>query len=159
MTADALLRPEPDITWTFKPFDDLPLRTLYQVLQLRSEVFVVEQACIFQDLDGADEQAMHLLGRSGGQLVAYARCFPVGVKYAEASIGRVTTRSSARAAGMGHVLMQRAIQAMGRHWGAAPIRIGAQARLEKFYNRHGFAKAGPVYDEDGIDHIEMVRPV
>lgn len=158
MTADTLSCLEPDLTWAFEPFDNLPLRTLYEVLQLRSEVFVVEQACIFQDLDGADDQAMHLLGRSGGQLMAYARCFPAGVKYAEASIGRVITRSSARASGMGHVLMQHAIDAIHTHWGAPPIRIGAQARLEKFYNQHGFAKAGPVYDEDGIDHIEMVRP-
>lgn len=147
-----------DITWTFEPFDGFSLRTLYEMLQLRSEVFVVEQACVFQDMDGADEQAMHLLGRSGGQLVAYARCFPAGVKYAEASIGRVITRSTARASGRGHVLMQRAIDAMDSHWGSHPIRIGAQARLEKFYNRHGFVKAGPIYDEDGIDHIEMVRP-
>ena len=158
MTADTLSRPATDITWAFEPFDHLSLRALYEVLQLRSEVFVVEQACIFQDLDGADDQAMHLLGRSGGQLVAYARCFPAGVKYAEASIGRVVTRRSARASGMGHVLMQRAIDAIHSHWGAPPIRIGAQARLETFYNRHGFAKAGPVYLEDGIDHIEMVRP-
>ena len=158
MTADTLSRPATDVTWAFEPFDKLSLRSLYEVLQLRSEVFVVEQACIFQDLDGADDQAMHLLGRLGGQLVAYARCFPAGVKYAEASIGRVITRSSARASGMGHVLMQHAIDAIHSHWGAPPIRIGAQARLEKFYNRHGFAKAGPVYDEDGIDHIEMVRP-
>jgi ElaA protein len=146
------------ITWTFAPFDDLSTRTLYEVLQLRSEVFVVEQACIFQDMDGADEHAMHLLGHSGGQLVAYARCFPAGIKFAEASIGRVITRISARASGMGHVLMQRAIQTMDRRWGTPPIRIGAQARLEKFYNQHGFIKASPVYDEDGIDHIEMVRP-
>ena len=158
MTADTPSRPEPDLTWAFEPFDNLPPRTLYEVLQLRSEVFVVEQACIFQDLDGADDQAMHLLGCSGGQLVAYARCFPARVKYAEASIGRVITRSSVRASGMGDVLMQRAIEAIQTHWGAPPIRIGAQARLEKFYNRHGFTKAGPVYDEDGIDHIEMVRP-
>ena len=160
MTADTPNRNQirTEMTWTFDAFDRLPLRTLYEVLQLRSEVFVVEQACVFQDLDGTDDQAMHLLGSANGQLVAYARCFPAGVKYAEASIGRVVTRSSARASGMGHLLMQRAIDAIHSHWGSPPIRIGAQARLEKFYNRHGFAKAGPVYDEDGIDHIEMVRP-
>ena len=84
---------------------------------------------------------------------------PAGVKYVEASIGRVITRRSARASGMGHVLMERAIAAIHSHWGAPPIRIGAQARLEKFYNRYGFAKAGPVYLEDGIDHIEMLRSV
>ena len=159
MTADTRTRLEPELTWAFEPFVKLTLPTLYEVLQLRSEVFVVEQACIFQDLDGADDQATHLLGRSGGQLMAYARCFPAGVKYAEASIGRVITRRSARASGVGHVLMQRAIDAIHSHWSAPPIRIGAQARLEKFYNRHGFVKAGPVYDEDGIDHIEMVRSV
>ena len=98
------------------------------------------------------------MGCSGGQLVAYARCFRAGIKYAEASIGRVITRSNTRATGLGHLLVQRALEAINAHWGAAPIRIGAQARLEKFYNRHGFAKVGPVYDEDGIDHIEMVRP-
>ena len=157
-TDDTATRLRPDLSWDFVPFDDLSPRTLYEVLQLRSETFVVEQACIFQDLDGADEQAMHLLGRSGGQLVAYARCFPASVKYAEASIGRVVTRPSARACGMGHELMQRAIDAIHSQWDTPPIRIGAQARLEKFYNRHGFARAGPVYDEDGIDHIEMVRP-
>ena len=163
MTTDTLTPPVTEIgsaiTWTFEAFDGLSLRTLYEVLQLRSEVFVVEQACVFQDMDGADERAMHLMGRSGGQLVAYARCFPAGVKYAEASIGRVITRSSARASGRGHALMQRAIGAMAAHWGHQPIRIGAQARLETFYNRHGFVQAGPIYDEDGIDHIEMVRPV
>jgi ElaA protein len=158
MTSNMLTATETGFAWVFEPFDGLSLRTLYEVLQLRSAVFVVEQTCIFQDLDGSDEQAMHLLGRSDGQLVAYARCFPAGVKYAQASIGRVITRSSARSSGLGHELMRRAVAAVGARWGAAPICIGAQARLEKFYNQHGFAKVGPVYDEDGIDHIEMLRP-
>ncbi|WP_332777836.1 GNAT family N-acetyltransferase [Polaromonas sp.] len=147
-----------DITWRFVPFDALTTRELYGVLQLRSEVFVIEQACIFQDMDGTDAQAMHLLGTVAGRLVAYARCFAAGVKYAEASIGRVVTHASVRGTGAGHLLIREAIQRTAGHWGSQPIRIGAQARLESFYQQHGFTDMGKPYVEDGIDHIEMLRP-
>ena len=147
------------MAWRFVTFDALTTAELYDLLQLRSEVFVVEQACIFQDMDGADAQAMHLLGSAGGRLVAYARCFATGVKFAEASMGRVITRSSLRGSGIGHALMQQAIACLSRQWGAQPIRIGAQARLEPFYARHGFVKTGEPYLEDGISHIEMLRPI
>ena len=147
------------ITWRFVAFDALTARELYAVLQLRSEVFVVEQACVFQDMDGADVQAMHLLGTLAGQLVAYARCFAAGVKFAEASIGRVATRNSLRGSGSGHVLLQKAIACLSQQWGPQAIRIGAQARLEPFYRQHGFVKTGAPYSEDGIPHIEMLRPI
>ncbi len=143
--------------WQFKPFDALSTRALYAVLQLRSAVFVVEQACIFQDIDGTDDQAMHLLGRLNGELVAYARCFAAGLKYPEAAIGRVITDPHQRSTGLGHQLMQQALACMAAHWGAQPVRIGAQARLAAFYQQHGFAPAGEPYMEDGILHIEMVR--
>ena len=146
-----------EIQWRFVSFDELTTRELYDLLQLRTEVFVVEQACLFQDLDGADQQAMHLLGSMDGQLVAYARCFAAGAKFAEASIGRVLTRSTLRGGGSGHVLMRKAIESVEQHWGPQPIRIGAQARLEKFYMQHGFVDAGVPYIEDGINHIEMLR--
>jgi ElaA protein len=146
------------ITWRFVPFDALTTRELYEVLQLRSEVFVVEQACVFQDLDGADAQAMHLLGTVEGRLAAYARCFSAGVKFSEASIGRVVTRNEVRGSGAGHVLMKQAITCLTQHWGPQAIRIGAQARLEQFYRQHGFTKTGAPYSEDGIPHIEMLRP-
>ena len=146
------------IDWKFAAFDALALTELYAVLQLRSEVFVVEQACVFQDIDGTDTEAMHLLGTSGGMLVAYARCFAAGIKFSEASIGRVITRSTLRGSGAGHVLMRQAIDSVTQRWGAQAIRIGAQARLEKFYRQHGFEKTGEPYIEDGIPHIEMVRP-
>ncbi len=94
------------LTWRFVTFDALTTAELYELLQLRSEVFVVEQACIFQDMDGADVQAMHLLGTDGGRLVAYARCFAAGVKFTEASMGRVITRGSLRSGGVGHALVQ-----------------------------------------------------
>jgi ElaA protein len=145
------------IAWRFVSFGELTTQALYGLLQLRSEVFVVEQACVFQDIDGADPIAMHLLGSLDGQLVAYARCFAAGAKFAEASIGRVMTRSTLRGGGSGHVLMREAIKNLQQHWGTQPIRIGAQARLEKFYTQHGFVATGVAYIEDGIDHIEMRR--
>ena len=143
--------------WEFKTFDALTHAELYAVLQLRAQVFVVEQACAFQDVDGSDDRAMHLLVKQGVQLVAYARCFAAGVKFAEASIGRVVTHASVRGTGIGHVLMREAIARLQQHWGAQPIRIGAQAHLKHFYERHGFADAGAPYVEDGIDHLEMLR--
>lgn len=142
--------------WQCKPFDALNAAELYALLQLRTEVFVVEQTCIFQDMDGADDQALHLMGTRDGQLVAYARLFPAGVKFDEASIGRVITRSSARGTGLGHALIRQAMAALVAQWGEQPIRIGAQARLKAYYAQHGFVDVGKPYIEDGIDHIEMV---
>ena len=147
----------PDIHWRFVPFSALTSLELYEMLQLRSEVFVVEQSCPFQDMDGADQKAMHLMGTKDGKLVAYARCFAAGEKFAEASIGRVVTHMSARGDGIGHVLIKESIARLLQHWGPQPIRIGAQARLEKFYKQHGFVQNGEPYIEDGIPHIEMLR--
>jgi ElaA protein len=146
------------LNWQFKSFETLTLAELYAVLQLRTEVFVVEQNCVFQDMDGADEKAMHLLGLQDDKLVAYARCFNAGIKFNEASIGRVITHSCLRGKGAGHALMQQAIVFTQQQWGEQPIRIGAQARLEKFYQQHGFTTASAPYIEDGIPHIEMLRP-
>jgi ElaA protein len=147
------------IVWKLSAFDALSLRELHDVLQLRSEVFVLEQLCVFHDIDGTDTRAMHLMGHRDGQLLAYARCFPAAVKFAEASIGRVVTRQHARGCGLGHTLIDRALSSVCTSWGVQAIRIGAQAHLEKFYCGHGFIDAGKPYVEDGIDHLEMVwRP-
>jgi ElaA protein len=162
------------LQWRCLSFEQLSTQDLYSVLQLRSEVFVVEQNCVFQDMDGSDAQALHLLGEQGGglqappgnallarpgnALLAYARCFGPGIKYREASIGRVITHTSLRGTGAGHVLMQQALELCQSHWPAAPIRIGAQARLQAFYRQRGFEPASDLYLEDGIDHIEMLRP-
>jgi ElaA protein len=147
------------IEWRYLAFDELSVAQLYAVLQLRSEVFVVEQACIFQDMDGADDLAMHLLGTAQGALVAYARCFAAGIKFAEASIGRIVIRPCARGSGAGHALVDKAIACLLPPESGQPIRIGAQARLEAFYRRHGFEKNGPLYLEDGIAHIDMLLSV
>lgn len=144
------------LQWKWCAFDALSVHELYDLLQLRTEVFVMEQNCPFQDMDGADTQAMHLLGSQGGLLLAYARCFPAGIKFAEASIGRVVTRLSARGLGLGHLLIEEAIRALTSTWGVQPIRIGAQARLKSYYSDHGFSDVGIPYVEDGIDHIEML---
>lgn len=150
------------IHWRCLPFEALTTGELYAVLQLRTEVFVLEQNCVFQDMDGADHQAIHLLGtlHATGQgdapLVAYARLFPAGIKFPEASIGRVVTRGSARGNGLGHALIREAVEQVCALWGPQPIRIGAQARLKAYYAQHGFVDVGKPYVEDGIDHIEMV---
>ena len=143
--------------WRLLSFEDLRVSELYEVLRLRSEVFVVEQQCVFQDIDGFDNQAMHLLGVQHGELQAYARCFAAGVTFPEASVGRVLTRASARGAGLGHVLMAQAISAISQVWGPQAIRIGAQLQLADFYAKHGFVSAGKTYMEDGIPHLEMLR--
>lgn len=149
------------LRWQCSAFGDLSLTDLYALLQLRSAVFVVEQDCIFQDLDGFDAQAMHLLGFAAGspapRLLAYARCFPAGVKFDEASIGRVLTAPAVRGSGLGHELVDRAVRAVCTQWGAQPIRIGAQAHLFDFYAAHGFVDQGRPYLEDGIAHLEMLR--
>ena len=144
------------LEWKWAAFDDLSVKQFHDVLQLRSAVFVLEQHCLFQDIDGADSLAMHLLGQHEGQIVAYARCFPAGVKFAEASIGRVLTRRAARGGGLGHALIKEAIASVWRQWGAQAIRIGAQSHLKPFYGDHGFKQVGTAYVEDGIDHIEML---
>ncbi len=149
------------ITWQFLPFEALSLHQLYAVLQLRNEVFAIEQACVYQDMDDTDQQAVHLMGhedgKPNGKLVAYARCFQAGVKFHEASIGRVITQASVRGTGLGLVLMQQAIACVHQRWGLQPIRIGAQARLENFYRKLNFVVASAPYIEDGIPHIEMLR--
>ena len=142
------------VTWRERAFDELTARELYAIMALRQRVFVVEQACAYLDADGADVASTHVWAeRQGGAIAAYLRIVPAGVKFAEVSIGRVITAPEARGTGLGRELMKRGIAAAG----GGPIRIGAQAHLEKFYGELGFARASDVYDEDGIPHIEMVR--
>ncbi len=144
------------LQWKSAAFNELDRHELYAALQLRSAVFVVEQDCLFQDMDGADAQAIHLLGSRDGALLAYARCFAPGIKFTEASIGRIATRLDARGGGLGHQLLEKAVDVILKAWGPQPIRIGAQARLKAFYRQHGFDDTGIAYVEDGIDHLEMV---
>lgn len=144
------------IQWTIRDFSALKPEELYAILQLRNEVFVVEQNCVFQDADDKDQKCKHLMGWLEGRLVAYTRLVPPGVSYAEPSIGRVVTSPLVRRSGAGRILMQRSIEAVKELYGDVPQRIGAQLYLKDFYGSFGFIVAGDVYLEDGIEHIEMV---
>jgi ElaA protein len=146
------------IGWRFAPFEELTPREVYDLLQLRAEVFVVEQDCPFQDVDGVDPGSWHLLGTRGDALIAYCRLIPAGVKFAEPSIGRVVTLPKLRGTGCGRELMAEALRRADTLWPGKSIRIGAQQRLERFYEDFGFATASAPYDEDGIVHVEMLRP-
>jgi len=146
------------IDWRFARFGELSPREIHDLYRARAAVFVVEQDCAFQDLDGVDPECWHLLGHEGPELVAYCRLVPPGVKYAEPSIGRVVTTQAARGTGRGRALMVEALARAEKLWPGRPIRIGAQHRLERFYEDFGFVTASAPYDEDGIPHVEMVRP-
>jgi ElaA protein len=148
----------PKVEWRFAPFEELTPREVHDLLQLRAEVFVVEQDCPFQDVDGVDPASWHLLGTRGDALIAYCRLIPAGIKFAEPSIGRVVTPPALRREGFGRELMAEALRRADTLWPGKPIRIGAQQRLERFYEDFGFATASAPYDEDGILHIEMLRP-
>ena len=142
--------------WTWGRFDTLSGSDVYDLLALRSAVFVVEQDCVFLDADGLDRQSWHLLGRdASGTLVAYLRCLDPGLKYREPSIGRVTVTTAMRRTGLGRMTMAEGIARVGALWPDLAIRINAQHRLEAFYASFGFTTEGPIYDEDGIDHVEM----
>lgn len=146
------------LTWTTKAFAALTLAELYALLQLRSEVFVVEQTCPFQDIDGQDQVAHHLLGHTeAGELAAYARLFAPGLSYAQVSIGRVVTSPRHRRAGLGHALLSQAIAQCEAQYGPQPIKIGAQRYLQTFYESYGFVQQGEGYLEDGIPHLYMLR--
>lgn len=144
------------ITWISKPFAELSADELYALLRLRSEIFVVEQNCVFLDMDNKDQTCWHLLGWQDGALVAYSRLVPPGVSYEESSIGRVATAITARGNGIGRELMQQSIIGTKKLFGDHIIRIGAQLYLEKFYSTLGFVPTGGIYPEDGIPHIQML---
>lgn len=139
-----------------KEFNQLSLQELYAMLQLRSEVFVVEQDCVYQDLDGKDEQALHVLGFKNNKLVAYTRIFKPGDYFKEASIGRVVVSQDQRAFGYGYDIMKASIQVVQIHFKTSDIRISAQCYLKRFYNNLNFVEAGEEYLEDGIPHIAML---
>ncbi|MBN9095613.1 GNAT family N-acetyltransferase [Pandoraea pnomenusa] len=148
--------------WMCKSFDELGATLLYRILAARNAVFVVEQQCPYQDIDGRDPQSLHLVAQSRDasnqpQIAAYLRLLPPGLAYDEASIGRVITAASHRGTGLGRELLARAVAIAEAKWPNAPLRIGAQAHLEAFYGSFGFVKASEPYDEDGIMHIEMLR--
>tara|TARA_R110001583_G_scaffold17014_15_gene69370 strand:- start:300 stop:743 length:444 start_codon:yes stop_codon:yes gene_type:complete len=140
-----------------KKFSELKLEELYRILQLRSEVFVVEQDCVYQDLDGKDEKALHVLGFKNDKIIAYTRIFKPGLYFDEASIGRVVVAKNERDYKYGHDIMKASIEAVKDYFNISEIKISAQCYLNKFYSNLGFKKVGEEYLEDGIPHIAMIK--
>lgn len=145
------------IAWTIKSFSELSPSALYGILKLRSEVFVVEQQCIFLDMDDKDQESRHVMGRLNDELVATCRILPPGLAYDEPSIGRVVGSPRYRGKGAGIALMENAIQETLRLYGTLPIKIGAQLYLKRFYESFGFVQCSETYMEDDIPHIKMLR--
>lgn len=146
-----------NLKWQIKRFNELSSLELYQILLLRSDVFIVEQNCVYNDVDGKDQVALHLFATTGDDVVAYARLFDAGFYFEAASIGRVVVHQKYRSQNFGHQLMQRAITAIADQFQTSAITISAQAYLEKFYEQHKFETHGESYLEDGIPHLRMQR--
>ena len=145
------------IDWKIKSFEALSTNELYDIMKLRSTIFVVEQNCVYLDLDGKDKVALHLYGEFEGKIVAYSRLFKPGISFENASIGRVVVDANYRERKWGHDLMREAIAGIKTHFGESKITIGAQLYLKKFYESHGFVQTSEMYLEDDIPHIEMKR--
>ncbi|KXF80272.1 GNAT family N-acetyltransferase [Enterovibrio coralii] len=145
--------------WITLTFGQLSTRQLYDLLRLRTDVFVVEQNCPYPELDGHDThpETLHLLGYRDDKMTAYARILPAGLTYEDISIGRVVTANTERGNGCGHDLVSQALLQAHDVWPHAPITIGAQYHLREFYRRHGFEEISEQYLEDGIPHIDMRR--
>ena len=145
------------LKWNTKRFEALSTIEMYSILKLRSEVFVVEQNCVYQDIDGKDMKALHLFGEEDGKIIAYSRLFNVGDYFENASIGRVVVAENCRNKKYGHDLMREAISAIETHFQETKITISAQLYLKKFYESHGFVQTSETYLEDDIPHIEMKK--
>ncbi len=162
-----MTRTSAQIDWQWSRFQDLRPEHLYEMVRLREAVFIVEQNCAYPDADGRDPAAWHLLGWAGAdgerkgdgerRLVAYARVFEPGVRYAEGSVGRVVTAPEVRRTGIGRVLMAEALRRLDHLAPGQPIRLAAQRHLEDFYSTFGFRTASAPYEEDGIMHVDMLR--
>ncbi len=148
---------ESSIKWSIKQFNELSLEELYDMIALRIEVFVIEQNCPYQDLDGKDKLSFHLLGKDiHDNIVATLRILPKGISYQEVSIGRVVTSEQIRPWKKGHELMKNAMTFIFKRYPSQNVRLSAQTHLVTYYKKHGFNETGKTYLEDGIPHSEML---
>ncbi len=145
------------MNWYCKAFNELSTHELYQILALRAAVFVVEQQCIYQDVDDHDQECWHVFAKQDNDVLAYARILPAGVSYDAVSFGRVAVATESRGKGLGQVLIQKTLSEIAVLLGDVPIQIGAQAYLQDFYQKFGFQAVSEVYLEDGIAHVDMLR--
>lgn len=145
------------IHWHTKAFEELTLDELYDIMQLRTNIFVVEQNCPYPELDGKDKNCLHVFATQHGQVIAYARIVPPGLSYKEISIGRVVVDAAHRKDGLGKILIALTIEKIEEEFDQQPIQIGAQTYLKKFYGSFGFEPVSEEYLEDGIPHVDMIR--
>ncbi|MCC6599485.1 MAG: GNAT family N-acetyltransferase [Crocinitomicaceae bacterium] len=149
-----------NLNWHYRMWNELTRDELYACLVLRIEVFVIEQCCPYMDTDDKDKSSDHLFCTDAtGKVLAYLRIVHPGISFTECSIGRVVNHSSIRGTGIGRELMRRGIHAIEQKWGASAVRISAQLYLQQFYESFGFVKCSEIYDEDGLPHIQMLRPL
>lgn len=148
---------KPQLEIKVKHFEELTLHEVYDILQLRAEVFVVEQDCVYQDIDGKDEKALHIIGYYNEKIVAYTRCFAPNIYFEEAAIGRVVVNESHRQFGFGHDILEASVEAIENRYQTKTIKLSAQQYLTKFYESHQFVQIGDGYLEDGIPHIGMIK--
>ncbi|MBU4538770.1 MAG: GNAT family N-acetyltransferase [Weeksellaceae bacterium] len=148
-----------NVVWKIKTFPELSTKELYQILKIRQEVFIVEQTCYYLDADGYDDKALHIWAEREGEVLAYCRLFNPGIKYPEASIGRVLTNQKFRKMKLGKILLKIALTAIETRFRTKSVRISAQDYLLKFYSEFGFLDTGLKYLEDDIPHTEMVRTI
>ncbi|HET8828759.1 MAG TPA: GNAT family N-acetyltransferase [Pelobium sp.] len=146
-----------NFTIQVKTFEQLSKQELYEILALRSEIFVVEQQCVYQDLDFKDQKALHILGKKGNILAAYTRVFNANEYFKQASIGRVLVKDSYRHMALGHKIIEASIASIYSYFKPQQILLSAQQHLKQFYNKHGFKQIGEGYLEDGIPHIKMLK--
>ena len=144
------------MNFEFKPFSELTNVELYDILRIRSEIFVVEQNCVYNDLDGLDKQAVHQFMKKNNEIIAYSRLLPSGTRFPECSIGRVIVKKSERGTGFGIQMMEEAKSYILKEWKATRIKISAQRYLQKFYENLGFTVVSDMYLEDGIPHYGML---
>jgi len=143
------------IKWVKKKWSEVSLEELYSVLRLRSEVFVVEQDCVYQDIDNKDQIAIHLLGYINKELIAYSRLFNEGDYFKETSFGRAIIKKEKRGQGYGDELVKESLKTIKNYYGNKKVKISAQAHLKTFYSKHAFIAKGKEYLEDGIPHVSM----
>ncbi len=145
------------LRWSWHRWEQLTPDVLYAFLRLRSAIFVVEQDCVFGEMDGRDPQCEHLCGWSGTELTAYLRLVPPGVRTPEVALGRVVVAQAARGTGLGRAIMLEGLARCAQRYPGQPVKVSAQQHLEEFYRTLGFATVGAPYDEDGIMHVDMIR--
>ncbi len=146
-----------NFTWHFKEFDKLTPSELYEIFHLRVMVFMLEQNCLYNEVDGKDPKCSHLWCETDGKILAYCRIVPPGISYPEPSIGRVVTHQEFRHLKLGHRLMRNAIEIIENHYQTSSIRISAQSYLKNFYRQYGFVQISDEYLEDNLPHMEMLR--